>query len=989
MFSVSSLLVIAALYLLLLFAISFASDKGWLPKRLIRHPFTYVLTLCVYASAWTIYASIGYAYQYGFNFLALFLGVSGLFLLGPVFLVPLLRLTRTYQLASLADLFAFRYRSRTVGALTTLLLLIIMLPMLAMQLQAVTTSIQILSDGASPTLTALVFCGFILVATLLFSPSRLTQRQKHEGLVAAIAFESLLKIGAFILVAVVGFFQVFHSPAGFEQWLTAHPDMVDAMYAPLKNGAWHSLIIAFFVSAVAMPHLFHMTFTQNLNPNNLVTASWALPLVLLVMALCIPFILWAALAGHATTQPAYHLIGVGMIGGPTTTLLAFIAGLTSASGLLVVALLALSSMCFNHLVMPFTGTASMDKLYNPLLWVKRLLILAILLLSYLFYVGVPANSLTQFGAISVAIALQVLPGMLGVLLWPGANRAGFITGLIAGFSIWLIALALPFIGAYPYDAPLLAQLHLDGGDNLLQLYHIGTVALLINSVAVIVISLVVRSRPEELEAAEACVLDSSRRSHRWALKARTVDDFFKALAVPLGDQTAEHELQAALDQLTLNQSETRPYALRRLRDQLESNISGLFGPSVARNMISTFLPYQKDQPAQPEDTQLIESRIEMYRDHLSGLAAELDSLRRFHRQTLLELPMGVISLSDDNEIIGWNRAMESLTSVSALDIVGDRLDGLPGAWASLLSGFLQQTDSHNPRCSLTDDTHPRWLNLHKSRIRGSSANAPSNGLVIVVEDITELHQLESHLTHNERLASIGRLAAGVAHEIGNPVTAIDCLAQNMEYDLPHYDLPPTDADEMASNLKQITEQTRRISRIVQSLITFSHSDQPQAVPQRHPVNLREIAEEAIGLLKLDTEYRDQQFDNRIDPALTTAGDSQRLLQVLINLLNNACDACHRKDAITLSGSKNNHTLVVDVEDAGEGIDLAMQERLFEPFVTSKPPGKGTGLGMSLVYSIMKEHGGSIGITSPVANDRGTSIRLTLPCFSDEGESASQ
>ncbi len=978
LFSASTLLLVIGLYLLLLMGIAHAGNRGWLPQRLMHHPLTYVLSLCVYTSAWTIYASIGYAYRYGFNFLTFFLGVSGLFLLASIFLVPIFRVTRRYQLASVADLLAFRYRSRRAGAMTTLLLLLAMVPLMALQLRAVATSIKLLSGGSAE-IAALGFALLILVVTFLFGEQRLSPRQKNPGLVTAIAFESLLKILAFALVALAGFFTVFHGVDGFSAWIAANPQMIQKMYAPLQNGTWHSLILAFFVAVIVMPHMFHMAFSENTNANNLITASWALPLLMFIMALCVPFILWAAIAGHAPTQPDYFMLGVGMIVHPSVALLAFLAGVASASGMLVVTILALSSMCLNHLVLPFTRSRPLDDIYGHLTWLKRLFVTLILLASFGF-MQVDSSTLTGLGVLSFVGALQFVPGLVGLLLWPGANRSGFLAGLTVGFAIWLFALFLPSLGVQWDNNPLLGLFHEAGIDTLERRYNVGIVSLVANTLVMVVVSLVVRTRADERQAAEACALDSVNRTQRWALKATTVDDFRQALQVPLGPVTTQRELQMALDDLSLDQTETRPYALRRLRDQLESNLSGLLGPSTAYDVISTHLPYRKQQADQAEDMQLIESRIEVYRDRLSGLAAELDSLRRFHRQTLLELPMGVISLSNDNEVIGWNRAMESLTGITGLDIIGARLDDLPPPWGGPLLAFSLQEDNHNPRCALETPGGTRWLNLHKSRIRGTSANVPSNGLVIVVEDITELRALEDHLTHNERLASIGRLAAGVAHEIGNPVTAIDCLAQNLQYSL-----PDVDTDEVEQNMQQVMQQTRRISRIVQSLVTFSHSGQTSAQPQRLPVSLQAVVNEAIDLLRLDADYRDQVFVNQLTTDLVAAGDSQRLLQVFINLLGNAGDASESSDAITLTGGflPKKGKLYVDVVDQGHGIKESLQNTLFEPFVTSKAPGKGTGLGLALVYSIIKEHEGSIEVISPLDAGRGTCFHIELLAATNE------
>lgn len=974
MFESQTLLLFAALYLLLLFAVAKAGDHGLLPRRLIHHPATYALTLCIYTSAWTIYACIGYAQRYGFNFLAFFIGASGVFLLAALFLAPTLKLSRHYQLNSLADFFAFRYHSKAAGSITTLLLLVTLLPLMALQLQAIATTINLLSDNASNDTTSFFYCLLLLVFTLFLGIHTLSPRQKHEGLIAAIAFESLFKLLLFVGIAVIAFFSAFGDTNGFSHWLAQHPEAIQKMYAPLQSGTWHTLIIAFFLGIIAMPHLFHMAFSENLKPGNLNSASWSFPLLLLITALCIPFILWAAQALGAPTQADYYIIGIGLSSSPWVALLGFFVGLSATSGMLLVTALALASMCMNHLFLPL-GSRPIDDIYQRLVWLKRLVIAAIFLLAWCYLVLAPPSSLMQLGSLSFVAALQFAPGFMGLLLWPRANRNGLFAGLLAGFSVWVATLLLPSLGLYPQDNSLLQLLRLDSGDALQQRYNIGIFSLIANSAAFIAVSLITRTQPDEQQAAEACALNTSQRSYRLALVATSIDDFQQALATPLGPITARKELILALDDLSLQPTEARPFALRRLRDRLESNLSGLLGPSIASELINTHLPYRHKQPAGPEDTQLIEARIEQYRDQLSGLAAELDSLRRFHRQTLLELPMGVISLSDEGEIIGWNRAMEQLTHVSALDIIGAHLEALPAPWNTPLQTFADQADNHEPRCELTYHQQRRWLSLSKSRIKGSSANEPSNGLVIVVEDITSHHLLQQSLAHHERLASIGRLAAGVAHEIGNPVTAIACLAQNLEYAA-----DDLDEQEIIQNMQQITNQTQRISRIVESLVTFSHSGQQQHTAEPLAVNIYRSCDEAISLLQLDANYQQHQFNNLVDESHEVAGDAQRLLQVFINLLNNAADASESTSPITLRSYAEGQDIIIEVEDQGSGIDPAVRDHLFDPFVTSKAPGRGTGLGLALIYSIMEEHNGSITVVSPVSNGRGSCFRLRLPAF---------
>ncbi|WP_290495761.1 sensor histidine kinase [Alcanivorax sp.] len=970
-YSVSDLILIACGYLFFLFMVAWITERGWLPARWVRHPAVYVFSLGVYASAWAVYGSVGYAYQYGYNFLSYFLGISGVFLLAPILLAPILRLTTTYQLSSLADLFAFRYRSRLAGAMTTIIMLIGVLPLLALQLKAVAESIQILSGTSDPRDLAAGFCLMMVIFAILFGARHATAREKHEGLVVAIAMESLIKLLAFGAVALLGLYGVFDGPESLGNWLDEHPEMLSRLYYPLQDGTWHSMIMAFFVSAVVLPHMFYMAFTENLNPRALITASWALPLMFLVMALCVPVILWAAAASNAPTSPDYYALGIGMVTGGHGAILGYIAGLAGASGMLIVATLALSGMCLNHLVLPASPLHQGQNLYRNLLWTRRILIAAILALAYLFYrfTGTE-HTLVELGVLSFVATLQFVPGLIGALFWPSGNRNGLFAGLVVGFLLWLLLLLLPITYPQWQFQGLMELLGMRFQTGASQWHHVAIASVTANTLIYAIVSIVTPMSRAEQNAAEACAVDSLRRPYRWELEAKSVDDFIDALTQPLGPITATREVEMALRDLRLPRTETRPYALRRLRDQLETNLSGLLGPSVSHQLMDDHLPYlPEEEQSSSEDIQFIESRLEQYRDRLSGLAAELDGLRRFHRQTLLELPMGVISLGADREIIGWNRAMEELTGITAADTIGSRLADLDPPWGQFLTQFSHDDNPHQPQQSLDVDQQTRWLSLHKSEVLGTGTSEQAGGQVVVIEDITELRHMEAHLAHNERLASIGRLAAGVAHEIGNPVTAIACLAQNLDSE--------TDAEEQLESSQQILEQTRRITRIVESLVTFSHSGGIKH-SQHVPVNIRDTVDEAISLLLLDPDHRQQPFGNQCEPQHWVQGDPQRLLQVFINLLGNAADASVDKQPVIVRCESVDEMLDVIVEDQGHGIPNELRDALFEPFVTSKPPGRGTGLGLALVYSIIEEHLGAIRVESPITDQGGTRFIIRLP-----------
>ncbi|MFZ6050198.1 sensor histidine kinase [Pseudomonas sp. CR3202] len=972
-FSLTQLILISAAYLLALFGVAWLSDRGFVPRWIIRHPLTYTLSLGVYASAWAFYGTVGLAYQYGYGFLASYLGVSGAFLLAPVLLYPILRITRTYQLSSLADLFAFRFRSTWAGALTTVIMLIGVLPLLALQIQAVADSIGILTREPVHNRVALAFCALITLFTILFGARHIATREKHAGLVFAIAFESVVKLVALGGIGLYALYGVFDGPRELELWLLQNQAALSTLHTPLQEGPWRTLLLVFFASAIVMPHMYHMTFTENLNPRAMVSASWGLPLFLLLMSLAIPLILWAGLRLGATTNPEYFTLGLGIaVDNPALALLAYVGGLSAASGLIIVVTLALSGMALNHLVLPLYQPPAEGNIYRWLKWTRRALIVAIIMAGYGFYLLLGAEQdLSNLGIVAFVATLQFLPGALSVLYWPTANRRGFIAGLLAGFCVWLLAMLLPLIGNLQgIYLPLFNAIYVLDDTS----WHIAAIASLAANVLIFtLVSLFTEASPEERSAAEACTVDNVRRPQRRELLASSPQEFATQLAKPLGAKTAQKEVEQALRDLHLPFDERRPYALRRLRDRIEANLSGLMGPSVAQDMVETFLPYKSGSESYvTEDIHFIESRLEDYHSRLTGLAAELDALRRYHRQTLQELPMGVCSLAKDQEILMWNRAMEELTEIPAQRVVGSRLSTIAEPWKGLLEGFINLPDEHLHKQRLTLDGQARALNLHKAAIEEPLAPG-SSGLVLLVEDVTDTQLLEDKLVHSERLASIGRLAAGVAHEIGNPITGIACLAQNLREEREG----DTEIKELSS---QILEQTKRVTRIVQSLMSFAHAGGRQQASE--PVCLAEVAQDAIGLLSLNKRSVEVNFFNLCDPHHVVEGDPQRLAQVLINLLSNARDASPVGSAIRVRSEASEHTVDLIVEDEGSGIPKAIMDRLFEPFFTTKDPGKGTGLGLALVYSIVEEHYGQITIESPADSEqqRGTRIRVTLPRF---------
>lgn len=970
-YELSTLLILGSCYLSLLFGIAYVTDKGWIPESIVHHPIIYVLSLGVFASVWAYYASIGNALRDGYGYLAPSIGISLAFLLSPLVLKPLLELTRTYQLSSLADLIAFRYRSPWAGTATTLVILIGVTPLIALQIQAVADTAQIVTTQASEGAVAIGFCVLITLFAIFFGTSHQGGRSRQNGLMMAIAFESLVKLIAFLIVGLFAVYGGFDGFAGVEEWLATQP----ALLTSLKNtdyfSSFHIMVLLFFTAAVAMPHMFYVTFNEVSGRQGLSFASWALPLYFLLLSLPVLPILWAGIKSGTDIQVEYYPVVIGALyDQPLITLLAYLGGLSAASGLIIVLTLALSNMCLNHIVLPLFQPSAKHDIYKWLRWQRRTLITALIWSGFLFhYLPGDRTGLQVIGTVAFTAGLQFLPGIVAILYWPQGNRKGFLSGLIAGVLTWFLLLMLPVATESGFVS--LVSLHWR---------EITALSLVINTVLFVSVSLFSHTSDEERSSADVCALDTIKRRRRSGLVAKTTDEFIKSLSKPLGKRTANREVRQALNDLNIEKSDKRPYAMRLLRGRLEANLSGLLGPSIAREIIDGYLPYSNVSQHGSSDLNVIERRIESYRSNLSGMAVDLDNLRRYHRQILLDLPLGVCALSYDNEIVMWNHSLEQLTSLNSSEVVGSQLTDLVEPWRSLLLGFLDEDEAHSFKQKFELNGHKKTVDLHKASIEDSGENdATREGAIILIEDITETEMLEAGLTHSERLASIGRLAAGVAHEIGNPITGIACLAQIIRDEYPSSDLNGL--------AEQIIEQTNRTSKILQSLVNFAHAGTSQPHHKNEVFLISDCMMEAQILISLDNKNKDFHFVLDCQPDLRIMGDSQRLLQVLVNLINNARDASQKNTTITLNAEIDEDKVKISITDQGFGIPAGIRDRIFDPFFTTKEVGEGTGLGLSLVFRIVEDLNGDIDIISPIdkVKGSGTKVILRFPCYDEVSE----
>ncbi|WP_148254882.1 sensor histidine kinase [Aidingimonas lacisalsi] len=455
-------------YLALLFVIAAWGDRRAEQGRsVIGSPTIYALSIAVYCTAWTFYGSVGRAAEGGPSFLLIYLGPTLAMLASPFIIRKMVRIARAQRITSIADFLSARYgKSVGLGALVALIALIGITPYIALQLKAITLSHAVLMNYPDvPELrmaeenfwadksfwVALVLAVFII----LFGTRHLDASERHEGMVAAIAFESLIKLIAFLSVGVFTVFVLFRGPGELLATAQQSNDLTRLLSLEAVPGGavgWVGTLAMAFLAFLTLPRQFQILVVENVDEHHLKRASWLFPLYLLAINLfVIPVALAGLLIGDAGSDPDSFVLTLPLSAGlEGLPLLVFIGGLSAATSMVIVETIAMSTMVSNQLIMPLLlrsrrfHPGSRKDLSGWLLGIRRIAIILILLLGYLYHALVgDAYSLVTIGLVSFAAAAQFAPALLFGLYWRGATRLGAIIGLIAGFLVWCHTLLIP------------------------------------------------------------------------------------------------------------------------------------------------------------------------------------------------------------------------------------------------------------------------------------------------------------------------------------------------------------------------------------------------------------------------------------------------------------------------------------------------------------------------------------------------------------------
>jgi Na+/proline symporter/signal transduction histidine kinase len=617
-------------YLGLLFAIAFYADKRADAGRpVIANAYVYSLSLAVYATAWTFYGSVGRAASDGVGFLPIYIGPTLMIALWWIVMRKILRISRQNRITSLADFVASRYgKSAAIGGLVTVIAVIGILPYISLQLKAVSTSYSILvqyPDIAMPAQLAATsawhdtafWVALILAAfTIAFGTRHLDAAEHHQGMVAAIAFESLVKLLAFLAVGVFVTFGMYHGFGDLFERAAAQPKL-EAMMAPLDGVAggyasWAWLTILSMTAIMFLPRQFQVAVIENLDEKHLNKAVWLFPLYMLAINV---FVLPIAFGGLLRFPDGGVDADTFVLTLPMAekqellALLVFIGGLSAATGMVIVETIALSTMVCNDLVMPVLLRMRKLRLNEQadltglLLGIRRGAIVTILLLGYLYFkLAGEAYALVSIGLISFAAVAQFAPVVLGGIFWKGGTRNGALCGLVAGFAVWLYTLMLPALARSgwlpiglleegPFGIELLKPLELFGLAGLDQITHAMIWSMLANIGAYVGVSL--SASPDADEHRQASMFVDVFKSSGEAGGARfwrgtaSMPELYNLLARFLGASGADEafrEYAAAKGLRWL--ADTLPVDAE-LVHHVETQLAGAIGAASARVMVAS------------------------------------------------------------------------------------------------------------------------------------------------------------------------------------------------------------------------------------------------------------------------------------------------------------------------------------------------------------------------------------------------------------------
>ncbi len=1017
-----ALLLLSFGYVVLLFAIAYWGD-GFEQRRLsgTTRSLIYALTLAVYCTSWTFYGAVGSAAQNGWLYLPIYLGPMLVFLFGWPMIRRIVAISKRQNLTSIADFIAARYgKAQSLAVLVTLIATIGSVPYIALQLKAIVTGFSVISDysatGSAEYDTALIVATALAVFAILFGTRKIDVTEHHEGMMLAIAFESVVKLLAFVAVGLFAFLLLRAPGATAEITTTAlRADSVFRLDS-LPDTFITQLILA-SAAIFCLPRQFHVTVVEAHREVDVRSTRWAFPLYLLVFSV---FVIPITMAGMKTLPSGAFsgdtfVLALPMQSGTDwLTVLAFLGGFSAATSMVIVASVALSTMISNEIIMPLLlrikmlGLSDHQDYSRLLLNARRGAIVGISALAYFYYLATDRSAaLASIGLLSFAAAAQFAPLIVLGLYWPRSTRIGAFAGLSTGFVLWAYTLFLPtlarsgafsaeFIDSGLFGVGWLRPESLVFDVQTSPLTHGVAWSLGANVAVFVVLSLL--TRQSMVERIQARAFSSPIPSRRTPLPSVTGKDITNADLRALADRFlgeaharrafAEHAETEGID-ITPSQA-----ADRRMLQFTERLLAGAIGAASARVVVTTAL-----------------RKTGMEIGDVVLLLDETSQAIRFNRQlleaTLENITQGVSVVDPSQRLIGWNtRYVELMDYPSGMIHVGKPVAELIRYNAELGrfgSGNVEQEVAKRLKYMREGSAYryqSAFFGDKVIEIRGQPM--PDGGFVTTYTDITDFKSVENELVEaKEQLeqrvedrtaelqktmraleaakgeaedanASKTRFLAAAAHDLLQPLNATKLFAALLNE---HRDEMPGD---QAKLVERVESGLVAVEDLLSALLDISRLDTAAPEPKLEitPVaGLFEALEAQFAQAFADDGLQLRFAASKIcvytDPAL--------LRRILQNFISNA-RRYTRSGGVLVGCRRRGDQVAIQVIDTGVGIADDDRQAVFEEFRrlsdADKQATRGLGLGLAIVDRIARLLGHRVSLRSEVG--KGSSFEILVP-----------
>lgn len=623
---------ISLLYTTLIFLIAwYAHHRKVTGRSIVGNPYVYTLSIAVYCTSWTFYGSVGKAATTGIDFLMIYLGPSLTAFSWFFLLRRIIQISKENNITSIADFISLRYgKSLWLGALVTLIAILGIMPYIALQIKAVSTSFYLISGfqgdsihiphgGSELTVPSGFLLALILsVFSVIFGARRLVSSERHEGLVAAIAFESLVKLVSILGVGIFVTYQLFDGFSDiFTRFQAVYPERFARLFT-LDSAAGSPEAIPSFTmlflsmgAIMLLPRQFHIMVIENSDERHITKAMWMFPIYLFLINLFVmPIALGGVLSTGSSSGADFFVISVPLaMGHSGIAMLAFLGGLSAAAGMVIVESVAISTMLLNHIFMPvivrFTPQA-----WFPLLLInlKRLGIFLVIFLGY-FYYRIVGDSfmLVNMGMISFSAAAQFLPAMLGGLYWRRGNRIGATFGILFGFLTWFYTLLIPsfshsgwiskeLLSSGPFGLVLLKPTALFGLSGMDLWSHSLFWSMLFNVSCYIICSILLRQDEAERDQVRRYIaIFDLERGYRATETKRlskpvTIAQFVSLMTKFIGENDAQRAIESYRGNRELDaEGNVSEFELPNLKRFTEKSLAGSVGAAAAGAIVDSFL----------------------------------------------------------------------------------------------------------------------------------------------------------------------------------------------------------------------------------------------------------------------------------------------------------------------------------------------------------------------------------------------------------------